>query len=450
MAVVHETSEGSTPTIPGYQVRELLGVGGMGRVYLARQIALNRSVCVKVLSIPEGEDDRLCQARFTREAELLAGVAHPHIVPLFDFGSTGDRELPYLVTEYIEGGDLRKRMAAGKPTPLGRAREIIVQVSDAIEYLHGKGIIHRDLKPENILLSTETSCKVCDFGLAVMRDNSGSLTWPGRGLGTLGYVSPEQHYGLKVDERTDQYSLAALAYELLTGRRPLGRFQPPSTLNPRLSRQVDHVILKGLAEQPSDRYPSVKEFVAALLPSLGTGRRAGAISKRVLIGSLLVLALALTAGVVAVVATGGAGGDHAAPVQEEAHAQPAELEVLQPAEESAQEASNGSSAEQRSPEFTQLTRLRAYNLWVGQGKPEGAAGDAVELKNWIEAEKQIEKEVDARAYSLWEQQGRPTGAAGETASVLNRRTAEKQLLRETEDAMRREADEQELPPISHD
>ena len=104
MAEVRGTSEGSTPTIPGYEIEKLLGVGGMGKVYLARQEALNRPVCVKVLSIPEGEDYELCRARFRREAELLASVSHPHIVSLFDFGTTADGGLPYLVTEYVEGG----------------------------------------------------------------------------------------------------------------------------------------------------------------------------------------------------------------------------------------------------------------------------------------------------------------------------------------------------------
>ena len=222
--------------IPGCEILRTLNEGGMGKVYLARQHALNRFVCVKVLSIPAGEDPERCRCRFNREAELLASVSHPHILSIFDFGTTTESGLPFLVTEYIEGGDLRRFMNAGKPMPVGQARSILLQVGEALTYLHSKGILHRDLKPENVLMPTSSLVKVGDLGIAVLRDEAGVLTKSSRGMGTVGYVSPEQQYGLKVDERTDQYSLAALAYELLTGRRPLGLFPPPSRLNRDLSR----------------------------------------------------------------------------------------------------------------------------------------------------------------------------------------------------------------------
>ena len=236
MSSEHGTSGGDTPTVPGYQLQRLLGQGGMGKVYLAQQQALKRLVCVKVLSIPEGGDADLCRAMFAREAELLASVSHPHILSVFDFGTTADMNLPFLVTEYIEEGDLRRRMSKGHAMPIDRVRLILAQVGKALEFLHSRGIIHRDLKPENILTPTEAECKVGDFGLAVMQDKAGLLTRSIRGLGTPGYVSPEQQYGLKIDERTDQYSLAALTYELLTGRRPLGQFLPPSRHNVQLPR----------------------------------------------------------------------------------------------------------------------------------------------------------------------------------------------------------------------
>ena len=210
MSSEHGTSGGDTPTVPGYQLQRLLGQGGMGKVYLAQQQALKRLVCVKVLSIPEGADADLCRAMFAREAELLASVSHPHILSVFDFGTTADLNLPFLVTEYIEAGDLRRRMSKGHAMPIDQVRSILTQVGKALEFLHSRGIIHRDLKPENILTPTEAECKVGDFGLAVMQDKAGLLTRSIRGLGTPGYVSPEQQYGLKIDERTDQYSLAAL------------------------------------------------------------------------------------------------------------------------------------------------------------------------------------------------------------------------------------------------
>ncbi len=209
MSTVHGTSTGELPTIPGYELMRLLGQGGMGKVFLAQQQALKRLVCVKVLSIPEGEDADLCRAMFAREAELLASVSHPHVLAVFDFGTTADKNLPFLVTEYVEEGDLRRRMSKGHAMPTDRVRLILAQVGKALEFLHAKGIIHRDLKPENILMPTDTECKVGDFGLAVMQDKAGLLTRSLRGLGTPGYVSPEQQYGLKLDERTDQYSLAA-------------------------------------------------------------------------------------------------------------------------------------------------------------------------------------------------------------------------------------------------
>ena len=144
----------------------------------------------------------------------------------------------------------------------------------------------------------------------MIRDKSGSLTRPGHGLGTLGYVSPEQHYGLKVDERTDQFSLAAVAYELLTGRRPLGRFQPPSRWNHQLCRDLDRVILKGLAEQPSERYPSVSDFIAALAPPLASSHSGGLSLRKAVVGLLIALALvAMAAASMAVVAVGRGGSE---------------------------------------------------------------------------------------------------------------------------------------------
>ena len=122
-------------------------------------------------------------------------------------------------------------------------------------------------------MPTDSLVKVGDFGIAVLQDKAGLLTESVRGMGTVGYVSPEQQYGLKVDERTDQYSLAALCYELLTGRRPLGLFPPPSRLNPQLTRELDAVVLRGLAEEPKNRFPSVQEFVTAFDQALADSPR---------------------------------------------------------------------------------------------------------------------------------------------------------------------------------
>ena len=201
MPAIHGTSGPPTLVVHGYEILQTLNEGGMGKIFLARQHALNRVVCVKVLSIPAGEDAEVCRSRFCREAELLASVSHPHVLSIFDFGATADLGLPFLVTEYIEAGDLRRRMSSGQAMPVNQVRSIVFQVGEALTHLHTKGILHRDLKPENILMPTESLVKVGDFGIAVIQESAGLLTQTHRGMGTVGYVSPEQQYGLKVDER---------------------------------------------------------------------------------------------------------------------------------------------------------------------------------------------------------------------------------------------------------
>jgi serine/threonine protein kinase len=407
----------------------------MGRVYLARQKALNRRVCVKVLAIPDGEDADLCRSRFNREAELLASVCHPHILSILDFGTTSDCALPFLVTEYVEGGDLRRMMTPEQPMPVGQARSILIQVGEALTYLHTKGILHRDLKPENILMPTDSQVKVADLGIAVLQGEAGVLTRSLCGMGTVGYVSPEQQYALKVDERTDQYSLAALGYELLTGRRPLGLFPPPSRWNPRLSREVDAAILRGLSEEPKERFPSVVEFVAALdrglLSPPWRARRLSLALAATFI--LLCLAAALASGLVfwgkGNVRIAPAPGAPAQPSREKDRpaADPAPPLQAEAAKEQAR-----AKAPERSKAFTRLVERRAYAIWVRQGRPEGKEGKAVELKNWLEAESQVRDEVGARAYRIWERKGRPEGAAGEAVREKNLREAEDELLKETE------------------
>jgi serine/threonine protein kinase len=194
-------------------------------------------------------------------------------------------------------------------------------------------------------MPTDSLCKVGDFGLAVMQDKAGLLTRSLRGFGTRGYVSPEQQYGLKIDERSDQYSLAALGYELLTGRRPLGQFLSPSRLNPQLPRKLDPVILRGLAEEPRDRYPSVREILTALERWLDSSPRKGPDGRLVITGLLVLLLMA--AGVAAIVRVG--PGKAVPGVNEDRQVAP------QPAPAS------------RSPEFTRLNELRAYRIWAGGG-----------------------------------------------------------------------------------
>ena len=435
MSAMHRTSGMDACPVQGFEIIRTLNEGGMGKIYLARQHALNRLVCVKVVSIPEGEDAEQCRSRFCREAELLASASHPHILSIFDFGTTSDLGLPYLVTEYIEGGDLRRRMTAGESAPIAFARSILHQVGDALTYLHNKGIVHRDLKPENILMPTESLAKVGDFGIAVLQDKVGVLTESAIGMGTVGYVAPEQQYGLKVDARADQYSLAALGYELLTGRRPLGLFPPPSRVNFELSQEVDRVILKGLAEEPKNRFASVQDFATALDSALADSSNRAWLLHRgavLLVLSLLVLAAlgwffqsSRPGGIVA-----NAGKQH--PVAPNRQAAPPI-----PGSATATPAEPPSMSVEQSADYKWLVEKRAYMIWIGRGRPIGLAGEAVREQNWHEAERQIANEVKTRAFQFWDKQGRPTGPAGEAVSAKNMRAAAAALHKETEEEMRR-------------
>jgi serine/threonine protein kinase len=418
MPAIHGASGMPTALIHGYEILHTLTEGGMGTIYVARQHTLNRLVCVKVLSIPAGEDADLCRSRFCREAELLASVSHPHILSIFDFGATADLGLPFLVTEYIEAGDLRRRMSEGQAMPVSQVRSIVQQIGDALLLLHSKGILHRDLKPENVLMPTDSLVKVGDFGIAVMQDKAGLLTQSLRGMGTVGYVSPEQQYGLKIDERTDQYSLAAVCYELLTGRRPLGSFPPPSQLNPHLTRQLDTVVLRGLAEEPKNRFKSVGEFDAAFDQALAASPTRDRRLPLAFAG--LIVILLVVAGRQWI--RGQVNPTAANPLLSKEMRKPSDPPAKPP---------------ERSADFKRLVELRAYTIWFKHGRPTGKAGEAVKEKNWLEAERQILEEVKARAFKIWDEQGRPGAEAGEAVREKNMRAAEAQLLKETEEELRR-------------
>jgi serine/threonine protein kinase len=318
--------------------------------------------------------------------------------------------------------------------PIAQARSIALQVGDALTHLHSKGILHRDLKPENILVQSDSLVKVGDFGIAVMQDKAGLLTQSIRGLGTIGYVSPEQQYGLKVDERTDEYSLAAVCYELLTGRRPLGVFPAPSRLNPQLSRQLDRVVLRGLSEEPKNRFKSVQEFVTAFDQALAASSRrprwlpvacAALIAFVLIIAGLEWIALPRAKRDAGITPRGPVLASVANPAnpksaKQDHAAKPPDPAVKPPAQ---------------SPDLKRLVELRAYAIWVKRGRPRGPASDSV--ANWLEAERQIQTEVKARAYKIWNEQGRPTAEAGEAVREPNMRAAETQLLKETERELRR-------------
>lgn len=238
---------------PQLEILELLGRGGMGAVYKARQKALDRIVAVKVLPPEVGRDASFAE-RFTREARALARLGHPNIVAIHDVGQTG--EFYYFVMEFVDGANLRSLMQAGSLTP-AEALAIVPQVCEALQYAHDEGIVHRDIKPENILIDKKGRVKIADFGLAKLVAAAASqaqLTGTYQVMGTFHYMAPEQfERPQEVDHRADIYSLGVVLYELLTRELPIGRFSLPSQ-KVQVDVRLDDVVLRALEKDPPRRY----------------------------------------------------------------------------------------------------------------------------------------------------------------------------------------------------
>lgn len=249
-------------TIPGFELLQKLRSGGMGTVYLARQESLNRHVAVKVL---DRVDDPSALRRFERESLLAASVTHPNIVFIVDAGMVDGT--PYLVQEFVDGCNLADVLRECRLSA-AEVCDILEPVTNALAELHQAGILHRDLKPGNILIDGQGRPMLSDFGLAVCIESGSTLTHSEMVVGTLDYMAPEQRHRLDVDERADQYSLAAVAYEMLTGDKPLGAFKRPSELNPRLPASVDAILMRALSRDPDDRFTDVRSLFAALKKSL--------------------------------------------------------------------------------------------------------------------------------------------------------------------------------------
>jgi serine/threonine protein kinase len=258
-----------TPLFPQLEILELLGQGGMGAVYKARQRQLGRLVALKILP-PEVARDPAFAERFRREAQALAQLSHPQIVAVYDSGLAGG--LYYFLMEFVDGVNLRRMLADGKLLP-AEALAIVPQVCEALQYAHDEGVVHRDIKPENILLDKKGRVKIADFGLARLVGQSRpdiALTGTQQVMGTPHYMAPEQmERPQTVDHRADIYSLGVVFYEMLTGELPLGRFQPPSK-KVELDVRLDEVVLRSLEKEPERRYQkvsSVKTEVEAIARS---------------------------------------------------------------------------------------------------------------------------------------------------------------------------------------
>lgn len=268
---------------PNLEILHLLGQGGMGAVYLARQTKLDRVVALKVLSPRLGNDPTFAE-RFIREAKTLAKLSHPNIVTVFDYGQTDN--LNYLLMEYVDGVNLRDAIQSGKLTPK-EALAIVPQICDALQYAHDAGVIHRDIKPENILLDQQGHVKIADFGLAKLLDsnqNDFTLTGTNQILGTRNYMAPEQIEKPEVvDHRADIYSLGVVFYELLTGELPIGRFAAPSE-KVAVNHQLDDIVMRTLEKEPARRFQQASEIrmavdsLASYQPPPAAARDANSIS----------------------------------------------------------------------------------------------------------------------------------------------------------------------------
>ena len=259
-----------------YQLIERIGRGGMGTVYRAYHPALDRLVAIKVL--PEAfSDDSEFTERFLQEARSVARLKHPNILQVFDFDQSDGRS--YLVMELVEGGRLSDRL--GRPMDLREVLRLLTPIASALDYAHSHGIVHRDIKPANILLHVDGTPVLADFGLAKLASSTRSLTASGTVVGTPEYMSPEQSAGEPIGPQSDRYSLAIVAYEMLTGRVPfqadtpaavllshLNKAVPPAVeLRGELSGHIDTALQRGLAKVPEERYTSGAAFIAALTPA---------------------------------------------------------------------------------------------------------------------------------------------------------------------------------------
>jgi hypothetical protein len=271
-----------------YMITGELGRGAMGIVYKAIDPLIGRDVAVKVIrlqALADGGEAAFLRERLFREARAAGGLFHPGIIVILDVGQEGD--LPFIAMEYVEGPSLFQVLAARPKIDCGEALKILHKTAAALDFAHGKGVVHRDIKPANILLENGVIVKVADFGIAKIA-SSQRYTKTGMRMGTPSYMSPEQVDAKPLDERSDQFSLAVVAYELLTGAQPF-RAEPFTALahmivygprpsaraaNPELPASIDQVFYRGLGKLPGERYANCREFVTALERAL-TGQVSG-------------------------------------------------------------------------------------------------------------------------------------------------------------------------------
>jgi serine/threonine protein kinase/membrane-associated protease RseP (regulator of RpoE activity) len=276
-----------------YEIKEMIGRGGMGTVYKAYQSILDRFVAIKILPAKLSSDPEF-QKRFNREAKALAGLSHPNIITIYDMSREGNYY--YFVMELVEGVTIRKLISEHKLPP-PEALKIVPQLCDALEYAHSEGVVHRDIKPENILVDKNGRIKIADFGLArLVKGETGvdRVTKTNEVMGTFDYMAPEQRFSSKdVDHRVDIYSLGVVFYEMLTGELPIGKFELPSHMV-HIDVRVDDVVLKTLEKEPSKRYQRAIEVGTAVTNIIsGKSQYASETSNKIVIKGVMVLILSL-------------------------------------------------------------------------------------------------------------------------------------------------------------
>jgi serine/threonine protein kinase/formylglycine-generating enzyme required for sulfatase activity len=266
-------------TLGQYELRELLGAGGMGAVYRAYQPGLQRAVAVKVLSPSLAEQAGYIE-RFTREARTAAALEHAHIVPVYDYGT--QRDISYVVMRLLPGGALSERLeqrvGSDKPLPsLGETAELLKQVASALDYAHSQGVIHRDIKPSNIMFDSQGGAYLVDFGIAKLAEATSQLTGSGVAMGTPSYMAPEQWRAEQIGPATDQYALGAMIYTLVTGKVPFEAPTPyalmhkhlnemptpPHVMRPDVPHEIALVLERAMAKRPQDRFPTCTAFAQA-------------------------------------------------------------------------------------------------------------------------------------------------------------------------------------------
>jgi serine/threonine protein kinase len=257
-------------TLGKYELRERIGRGGMAEVYKAYHAALDRFVAIKILHPFLGEDPEF-KGRFEREARNVARLRHSNIIHVYDFEFDPQRDLYYMVMEYIDGLTLRDRLAErgteGDPIPVEEAIRIVTPLASAIAYAHSRGMVHRDIKPANIMIDTDERVVLTDFGIARMVSGP-NVTASGSMVGTPAYMSPEQGLGQAGDHRSDIYSLGVVLYQLVTGATPFDAdtpigivlrhvndpLPPPTALNPDIPEPLEAILFKSLDKDPDRRY----------------------------------------------------------------------------------------------------------------------------------------------------------------------------------------------------